>query len=99
MAPYLATRCWLEGTLVTQGAPAANSFTRTNWRVVKRRVSAPPSAAMTVMNFLSMTLTLTCAACATGASGNGVGGTPMGDMFAELPAALASLRKAMGILY
>jgi hypothetical protein len=33
--------------LVPQGAPAANSWSRTSLCVVKRRLSAPPSAAMT----------------------------------------------------
>jgi hypothetical protein len=41
-----------------------------------RTLSAPPSAAMTAMNFLSitLTLTLTSALCGTGASGSDIGG-------------------------
>src|SRR5271156_311999 len=59
-APYtarpLSMMGWFWGELVTQGAPAAYSWSSTSWRLVKRKLSAPPSAPMTTKNFLSNTL-------------------------------------------
>src|SRR5208282_2477396 len=67
MPAYCTTKCEFGVTCVTQGAPASNSLSNTSLREVKRVASAPPSAAMTATNFLSITL------CGVGASGSDAG--------------------------
>jgi hypothetical protein len=69
MGAYLKTRCVCEGTLVTHGAPADISFSRTSCRVVKRMLSVAPSVPMMAMNFLSMTR---CGCGCSGKAGCGV---------------------------
>src|SRR5437879_5475012 len=92
--------CGCEGVLVIQGAPAANSRSTSRVRVVKRRLSATPSALMTMMNFLSITLgglggavdgaSGGAMASALGASGNSLGCRSLGAVCAAIPLTNAS---------
>src|SRR5580698_379180 len=94
MPASLATMGGLAGTLVTQGAPAANSRSITSLRVVKRMLSAPPSVAMTATNFLSITF-LSVIGRARGASGREAGVEIIPR--AGLASSRASLGKMLGV--